>query len=265
MASIVLMLVACEPNIDEEYLKNTTDVAGVELVATQSTVGGNEITLEMKTPGVTGYWNYFFGKGLTNRITFAYPLTGTFEFKFVGTLGAELFEKTISVTVDVLDHPVDPEWTFLLGEDPFAGKKWVFDGTGGDNGLWWFMSAIGGPENAWSVWWNAGGECCPPSDVSGKMHFYFDAEEGIKYDYYSSPNASPVKASFEMKVGSDGGYGSFKITDGQNVLGGANPNEGGYNPSAVYDLISLSEDELVLYIDNAQWTSGWTWVFKPAE
>lgn len=261
MVSVVLLLVACDPIVDEQYLKNTTDIDGVELVATQSTAGGNGITLEMKTPGVTGYWSYFFGKGLSNKATFAFPLTGTFDFKFVGTLGAEFFEKTVSVTIDVLDQPVDPEWAYLLGDDPFAGKNWVFDGTGGDGNLWWFMSAPGDPSGAMGAWWNAGGECCPPPDVNGKMNFYFDAKEGIKYNYFSDANATPANAGFELKLGSGGDYGTLKITDGENILGGYSDRK---KSSAEYTLISMSEDQIVLYADvTDEGGTGWTYIYKP--
>lgn len=261
IVSLVLVITGCEPIVDELHLKNNTTAEKVELVAIQTTNGGNEITLEMKTPGVTGYWNYFFGKGLTNKITFAFPLTGTFDFKFEGTLGAEFFEKTISVTIDVLDHPVDPEWAYLLGEDPFAGKKWVFDGTGGDNGLWWYMSPSKDPDAWATAWWNAGGTCCPPPDVNGEMHFYFDGKEGIKYDYYSDADASPAKASFELKVGSDDDYGTLRITDGENILGAYSDRK---KSSGEYTLISMSDDEIILYADlTDEGGTGWTYIYRP--
>ena len=43
----ILMVSSCDPIIDEQFLKNTTDVAGVELIATQSTAGGNKIILQI--------------------------------------------------------------------------------------------------------------------------------------------------------------------------------------------------------------------------
>ena len=110
IASFVLFFSACEPEVDEQYLQNTTDVEGVELVATQSTTGGNEITLEMVTPRVTGYWDYNLGKALTNEMTFVYPIPGTATFTYVGTLGGEFFTKSIDVEVDELDHSLDQDW-----------------------------------------------------------------------------------------------------------------------------------------------------------
>ena len=98
IVSLLLGFSSCEPIVDELHLKNNTTADNVELVASQNSNGGNAITLDMRTPGVTGYWDYVIGKGLSNRIDIVYPVTGTFDFKFVGTLGAEFFEKSTPVT-----------------------------------------------------------------------------------------------------------------------------------------------------------------------
>jgi hypothetical protein len=253
IASLMLLFVACEPIVDEQYLKNSTDVEGVELVATQSTVGGNEITLDMVTPGVTGYWNYNLGTALTNKITFIYPIPGTATFTFIGTLGAEFFTKTINVQVDQLDHALDQDWYDLVSENTAAGKTWVFDGVGGDNGLWWFMSAPGTPDNAWSVWWNAGGTCCPPSDAAGKMHFDLDGAANFTH-YANASSSASEKGSFVLDVAN-----RKLIVKGAKMLG----HDAG-NANGEYDIVELTEDKLVLYLSNSEtYGTGWTFVFKP--
>lgn len=250
----LFVLTSCEPIVDELELQNNTTVENVELIALQTTNGGNEITLDMNTPGVTGHWDYMIGKGLTDRVTVVFPVTGTFDFKFVGSLGAEFFEKTTQVEITNLDTPVAPEWSALLGDDAVAGKTWVFDGVGGDNGLWWFMSA----PDAWDgLWWNAGGECCPPVDVNGKMHFDLNGAANFTY-FADATNGETELGSFVL----DTNNMTLNVYD-TNVLGSSNPDEGGYNPSGMYQLISLTEDEMVLFIPNAIWDSGWTWVFRP--
>ena len=253
----LMLFVSCEPIVDSEELKNTTNVDGVEVVATQSTPGGNEITLQMNTPGITGYWDYFFGKGLTDRITFSFPLTGTFDFKFKGTLGAEFFEKSVSVTIDVLDHPVAPEWAALLGDDPFAGKYWEFKK---DDERWWYMTAPRDP-SAWSYhWWNAN-DCCGLSDANGEMHFYFDPELGIKYDYYTVAGGTPQTFDFALTPG-DGGYGAIKIIGG-NILGGF---DGRQKSSGEYTVITLVEDEFILYAETTDIEdTGWGYKYRPVE
>ena len=252
-ALFALLFTACESIVDEKELENTTDVDGVQLVVGQNSNGGNLLVLEMATPGITGYWDYNLGTALTNKIEIVYPIPGKSTFTYKGTLGAEFFEKTIDVQIDVLDTPLDQDWYDLVGDETAAGKTWVFDGVAGDGGLWWFMSD---PNNKpWSVWWNAAGECCPPSDATGKMHF--DLDGAANFNYYNSPDASPQSGSFVLDVANQ----TLTVV-GPNILGAE---EGGGNPSGVYNIVELTAEKMVLYIPNAAWATGWTWVFVPAE
>lgn len=253
IVSLVLLLVSCDPIVDQQYLKNTTDVAGVELVATQSTPGGNEITLNMVTPGITGYWNYNLGKALTNEVTFIYPIPGTATFTYKGSLGAELFEKTIDVQIDQLDHALDQDWYDLVSTDTSAGKTWVYAATPG-NGMFWYMSPPGDPGSWASSWWNAGDCCCP--DAYGKIHF--DLDGAANYTYYSDAGATGAKGSFVLDLDN---Y-VLKIID-QPLMGG-NVGGGAGNGDGIYTIISLTEDELILYLANSDsYGTGWTWIFKP--
>jgi len=252
MAAIVLLFAACDPIVDEQHLENSTTVEGVELVATQSTAGGNKITLEMVTPGVTGYWDYNLGNAYTNKIEFVYPIPGKSTFTFIGTLGAEFFTKTIDVQVDQLDNALDQDWYDLVSENTAEGKTWVFNGTGPDTGdMFWYMSPPGDP-SAWaSAWWNAGGTCCPPGDVNGKMHF--DLDGAANYTYYpDGVTANP--GSFVLDVANQ-----VLIVSGAKMLGGDAGNADG-----VYQIVSLTEDEMILYLSNSEtYGTGWTFIFRP--
>lgn len=251
---MILTISSCNSIVDEKSLENTTDVAGVQLVATQTTDGGNEIILDMTTPGVTGYWNYNLGKALTNRVKFIYPIPGTATFTFVGTLGAEFFTKTIDVQIDNLDHALDQDWYDLVSENTAEGKTWVFDGVGGDERLWWFMSPPDDPASYMSAWWNAGGTCCPPADATGKMNFNLDG--AANYLYYASPDAEPVQASFVLDV-----ENQTLTVSGADILGAPDDRK---SMSGVYQIISLTEDELILYNpNNPVGGTGWTWIFRP--
>lgn len=255
IASLLLVAIGCQPIEDREYLENSIDVAGVELVATQSTPGGNEIELNMTTPGVTGYWNYNLGNAYSDRAEFIYPIPGTATFTFVGTLGAEFFSKTIEVQVDNLDHPLNQDWYDLVSEDLALGKTWVFNGgPDQDDGKWWYMSPGDDPSSWETAWWNPGaiGDCCPPNDAAGKMKF--DLDGAANFTYYSGPDATPAVGSFVLNVGKQ----TLKINNG-NILGGSKGNS-----DRLYTIISLTEDELILYVPmNPEDSTGWTWVFKP--
>lgn len=251
IVSLVLMFSACDSIVDEQHLENSTDIAGVELIATQSTAGGNLIELNMVTPGVTGYWDYNLGTALTNKVKFVYPIPGKATFKFIGTLGAEFFEKTIDVQIDQLDTPLEQDWYDLVSDNTSGGKTWVFDGGPTPDGrLWWYMTD---PNNWQAVWWNAGGDCCVPFDAAGKMKF--DLDGAANFTYQSGPDADPVKSSFVLDVGNQ----TLQINGG-NILGAV---DCGANPSAFYNIISLTEDEMILFVSNAGCGTGWVWRFKP--
>jgi hypothetical protein len=257
-ASFLLVFSACDTIVDEQHLSNTTDAGGVELKATNTTAGGNEIKLEMLTEGISGHWNYIIGKALTDRATIIFPVTGTFNFAYKGTLGAELFEKKVEVKIDKLDHPVPAEWAALLGADAVKGKTWVFykdnPQTNGDGPLWWFMSPPNNPDPAsvMGAWWNAG-ICCPPSDANGKMHF--DLNGDANYTHYETATAKGTKGLFTLDVAGK----RLIISDGAKMLGSAAGNADG-----VYTIVELTANKMILYLSNNEANStGWTFVFRP--
>lgn len=254
-SALILLFVACQPIDDRDVLESGTSVDQIKLTSTQATEGGNLIELKMETPGITGYWDFNLGKALTNQYEFIHPIPGTNTFTYVGTLGDEFFEKTIEVQIDVLDHELDQDWYDLVSEETVAGKTWVFDGGPDSDGKqWWFMSPPDDPSQALNPWWNAAGECCPPADAAGRMHF--DLDGAANFTYYSGPDAAPVVYSFVLDVTKQ----TLQINDGGNILGFDEPYG---NPDGLYTIISLTQDELILYRPNdAGGENGWTWVFK---
>jgi hypothetical protein len=255
IAFIMLIFSACEPIVEEEDLENNTNAQGVSLKATQSTPGGNEITIDMNTPGITGYWDYNLGKALTNKTTIIYPIPGKATFTYVGSLGAEFFTKTIDVQIDKLDHPLAQDWYDLVGTNTPIGKTWVFDKTiypPAAESYWWFMSAPDNPDGAMGAWWNAGGTCCPPSDANGKMHF--DLAGAANYNHYETTAATPTKGSFVLDVANQ-----KLIITGSKMLGSAAGNKDG-----VYSIVTLTENKMVLYLSNSEtYGTGWTFIFRP--
>jgi hypothetical protein len=258
IASLMLVFSACEPIVEEQHLENNVNINDVKLKATNTTPGGNEIKLELLSPGISGYWDYMIGKALTDRYTVTFPVTGTFNFAYKGTLGAELFEKKLEVKIDVLDHPVPPEWTALLGSDAVAGKTWVFykdnPEANGDGPLWWYMSPADDPNSAGTAWWNAG-ICCGPSDANGKMHF--DLDGAANYTHYETTSATGAKGGFVLDV-----IGKRLIVNGGvELLGGTQAGDG----TGVYKIVSLTNDKMVLWVNKGKMNAGtgWTFVFRP--
>ena len=249
----LLIVMGCQPIEDPDTLSNTTDIDGVELVVTHSSPGGNLIELSMVTPGVTGYWDYNLGRAYSDKVELVYPIPGTSTFTFIGTLGAEFFTKTIDVQIDQLDTALNQDWYDLVSDETSAGKTWVFNNEP-NNGLWWYMSPNDDPTAFGTAWWNAG-ECCPPADVSGSMKF--DLDGGANFTYYASEGADAVMANFVLDVANQ----TLKINNA-NILGAEAPRG---NPEGLYTIISLTEEEMILYVPNNEGGTGWTWVFKAVE
>lgn len=247
---------SCEPILNRDVLENVTNAEGVVLEAIQSTTGGNKITLQMTTPGITGYWDYNLGRAFTDKVTIVYPIPGLATFTYTGTLGSEFFTKTINVQIDQLDSPLDQDWYDLVSQNTSGGKTWVFDGVGGDERLWWYMSPPHSPDSWGTAWWNAGGTCCPPGDAAGKMKF--DLDGAANYYYYSDPAATPVLGSFVLDVKNQ----TLKLT-GPNLLGSFSPGYEIGNADGFYKIISLTEDKMILYVPINGWGTGWTFIFKP--
>lgn len=263
LLGLLSVVAACDPIEDRDALTNSYHPADIKLVATQSTVGGNEITLKLVTKGISGIWDFNIGTKFSDEVTFIYPIKGKSTFTFnVATpyinggniLNREFVSATIDVQVDKIDHKVNDKYYYLVGQN-LEGKTWVFDGTGGDGNLWYYMSPDNNP-GAWDqAWWNAGGECCPPADANGKMSF--DLDGGANYNYFSSKDGSPTKGRFAFSPD----FTKLTISGGVDILGGVEQGSNG-----TYFIIKLSDDKMILYspLVAAQGT-GWTWIFKPMD
>lgn len=258
-----LALTACEPIEERDELSNSFNPDDIELEVVQATPGGNKLSIQMNTEGVTGYWDYIIDKKFTDRVEVVFPFTGTHEFTFHvttpymtedGVPESRVFvEKSVNVEITQLDEELPQAYYYLVGEN-LEGKIWVFDGgPAPDGGLWWYMSD---PTNYAAVWWNAAGDCCPPADAAGRMKF--DLDGGANYTYWSGPDAEPVTGS---KFVFNADYSKLTIEGPANILGSM---DGGGN-NKVFDIIELSADKMILHVPNAAWNTGWTWIFVPAE
>jgi len=254
---------ACDPIEERDTLQNSFDPDDIELEVIQSANGtGNGLTLKMNTPGVAGYWDYNINKQYTDVVNVNYPIPGKAVFTYyVATpyikngnpADREYISKSIEVDIDVLDQPLPQAYYDLIGEN-LEGKTWVFKGTGGDNGLWWYMCPPNDPSAYGSAWWNAGGTCCPPPDVGGRMDFDLDGAANY-YHHTDDADVAGTKGSFSF----NGDYSKLFVSGTKKILGN-NPNGG--TGSGEYVIISLTADELILYVPEISGT-GWTWVFVP--
>ncbi len=258
---LTIFFAACEPIENRDVLTNSFDPNDIQLEVVQSTTGGNELSIRMKTPGIVGYWDYVIDRKYSDRVDVIFPIPGTSTFTFYATTPymdnnnpseVSYISKTVDVTITQLDHELPPAYYKLVGAT-LQGKTWVFDGVGGDNRRWWFMSD---PGNWAGLWWNAGGECCPPSDVSGRM--VFDLNGGANFTYYPSTGDAGKVTGSSWAFNAD--FTKLTIKGAANILGSM---DGGGN-GKVFEIKEFTDDRLTLFVSNAAWATGWTWVFKPA-
>lgn len=256
---LVIIFAACEPVEKRDTLSNSFDPNNIDLTVVQSTPGGNELSIQMNTPGIAGYWDYVIDKKYSDRVDVIYPIPGKSTFTFHVTTpylenntldSIRYITKSVDVTITQLDHALPPAYYKLVGAN-LGGKTWVFDGVGGDNRLWWFMSD---PGNWAGMWWNAGGTCCPPADATGKM--VFDLNGGANFTYYASQGSNPVTGS-TWAFNAD--FTKLTIKGPANILGSV---DGGGN-NKVFEIKEFTDNKLTLFVANAAWGTGWTWVFKP--
>lgn len=257
VAALTILLAACEPIEKRDVLTNSFNPDNIDLKVVQSTTGGNELSIQMNTPGIAGYWDYVIDKKFSDRVDVIYPIPGKSTFTFYVTTpylvngtpdSVRYFSKTVDVTITQLDHALPEAYYKLVGAD-LKGKTWVFNGVGGDNGLWWFMSD---PTNWAGMWWNAGGTCCPPSDVSGRM--VFDLNGGANFTYYASPTATAVTGS-TWAFNAD--FTKLTIKGDANILG----SNGSAGVHKVFEIKEFTADRLTLFYNLGG--NGWTWVFVP--
>lgn len=258
-----MVLSACDPIEDRDTLSNSFNPDDIQVEVVQSANGtGNGLTLKMTTPGVYGYWDYKLDKAYTNEISFVSPFKGNLTFTYhVATpfinggnpSDREYVTKSVNVNVQVADNAVADPFYALVGED-LEGKTWVFDGSGGDNQMWWFMSD---PGNPWGLWWNAGGTCCPPGDVNGKM--VFDLDGAANLTVFANDAAAGQKGTFRFN--SD--FTKLYVGGGINVLGATFNGSG--NNAGEYTIVELTSERLVLHTGSNNAGTGWTWVFVPEE
>jgi len=257
VGALTLLIAACKPIENRDILTNSFDPNNIELKVVQSTAGVNELSIQMNTPGVAGYWDYLVDKKYSDRVDVIYPIPGKSTFTFYVTTpylenntldSIRYISKSIDVTITQIDHTLPDAYYKLVGAT-LQGKTWVFNGVGGDNGLWWYMSD---PGNWAGMWWNAGGTCCPPPDATGKM--VFDLNGGANFTSYASPTATPVTGS---KWAFNADFTKLTINGAANILG----MEGSGINSKVFEIKEFTPDRLTLFVAGG---TGWTWVFKPA-
>lgn len=259
----LILMVSCEAIEDRDTIGNSFD-AEIAVEVVQLAPGSNSVTLNMNTPGVTGYWIIPSGEVFSNQAKFVHPVAATFTCSFVSTTAyfedgdvskPKFFQKDVEVTVDTFDHDIG-SYSIIANA---TGKTWVFDGT--PTGTVDYYYSCDDDILKWdSPWWHAGIEGAEPSDFAGKM--VFDLAGAANYTYYSAEGADPIKSIFKFNADNTkltivGDVSEVSVLGG---ISGIAKHEASFTPN-VYDVIELTDDRMVLWCQHKD-TEGWVWIFK---
>lgn len=256
-------IVACAPIADSHELVNTFNPNDIQLRSVQNPAGSNVITLQMNTPGVTGFWDHVTGLGLSDEVTFAFPFTGRHTFTYhVSTpfipangniMQREFITRTIDVDIDfIAEGSLAPQWVYLAGGEK---RTWKVDVNAPNNG--WFMSSL---TNPFALWWSPAN---PPAVNNARVVFDLIGRPG--FTLYPSATAEPI-GNTSWFVTPD--WSELRLVGDANIMG----QTGGPGPARfpqVFEIYELTENQLVLHSirNNAAGDidHGWTWILIPED
>lgn len=248
MLGCLLLLVACEPVMDDKKLGGILSESELQLEVRNTTDGGNEILMINNTPGIGSYWNYVTGVSTKREVTTVLPFLGEQTITFIGICDGGTVVTTRTVNITKIDHPVDENWTLFAGSG-ISGKSWGWnvqdypDNVYGSSG--WLTSYM--PE--WLV--------VPFVDVE-------DADCRMVFDLNGGANLSKVDVngnvlekgtfSFDMSAGRVNPDTGEVWSIGQLVISGVTLLSGHncYDASSVvttFQILELTEDTMVLCED----------------
>jgi hypothetical protein len=270
-----LLFTACKTIEDRDEMGAllTKDQIDIDVYATTS--GGNQIVLINNTPGVAGTWDYLIEKSTRKQDTVLLPFLGTSTISFTATTAGGLVEVTKDIVINQIDHPTDTIWEKLAGTTS-DGKTWVWATDHPDGYAYGNGGYLG---NTLPAWWKVD---------AATMGGWGVANDEMKFDLNGAANFTLVTGNTESTGLAAGTYkGSFsfdmtvtKLLDGstttlwsigQLTLVGATVSRG-FQPNATnhdliykYDILKLTDDELILACPESgasAWGTAWFWVFK---
>lgn len=264
-ALITLTMASClDAATDSESLGSTqsADEIAANLDIHGVTPGSNMLIITNKNKGIAGMWDYLVGTTTLPVDTVLLPFLGEQTLKFYATCGGGQVVVEKKVTIEKIDHPLDPAWAMLAGATA-KGKTWRWDPNPG-RGSWGCYGAGG---YGWSA--DVPNWSCSKVGETTSGGITVSADEYITFDLNGGANATLhkadgtiVKGSFSFTIGTTadkaalkpafrngtptgtGWIGTLKLS-GVSLPAGYTYYDG--KPSSgTYDVAVLSNQELVL-------------------
>jgi hypothetical protein len=262
-----LIWTACNPIEEREELKGSITADQLKISAVpeiRDGVNSNYVILNSDGNPCLSSWDYGSGTliGTGGRVQLL--LTGDNEIVYTGlNPDGSKITKTLVVHVD-RTYDVAPEWAIFCGS---GEKVWKWDDRAsavwGNGGYlsdvapgWWTVPADGMEEQT------------PGEGAGASMTFSLKGASLTKHKSDGSKETGTF--AFDMSkttlnAGGDGLWGIGKLnTTRVTVLSGKQPN-GGNAPVYSYDILKLTDNELVLGFPEpgaGAWGTAWYWLFK---
>ncbi len=274
---LMFAITGCEPGVDSAKLDKPLAQSDWKISIEPVTDGGNEFVMTNETPGTSSYWNWGTGYSNLNEATVALPFLGEAEVTFVGIADGGASEPIVTkINIDHVSKPVD-EWWNLLGGSEITGKTWVWykdgpcygtAGYGNDFGPSWNSVSVGGEQGGRPI--SADDEMI--FDLNGKANFTKKFQGDTETGTFAFSKYSEEGRKISTATDDDGNlipwsYGELTIT-GSSVLSGER--FWGSDPIGVYEIIKLTETEMVLSYaapgtGYGAWNEATYWVFQAKE
>jgi hypothetical protein len=274
---IMLVFSACEP------MEKRNDLGPVyteaELLNYMSvTVNGNTVTCENKAPGVISYWTTDFGtQSNESKVDFTIPLKSSYTATLTAFCagGPVTVSKKFEIATSDPNYYNSPYWNLLT--NGMAGKTWVWASDIPGGKVWGNGGHMG---NVSPGWWTLGtgdlaGQGGSPDD---ELTFNLDKAHNVIVTMPQvagslvAPKPGTGAGKFNMDftktlIVSDTLYSKGQITfTNWTVPLGMEPNSAGKPLHYVFNILKLTEDELVLEFPEpgvtSAWGTAWFYMFK---
>jgi hypothetical protein len=276
---LAVFLISCEPIEKRESAGAIASASQVHLTAINTTTvhgkKGNQIVVDNSTASVyPGMWDLLIRPSLKKTDTVILPFMGKITLPYYAISAGGVVHTGIDVTIDTADHPVDPYFALLAGNTS-AGKTWVWAGpnypnrfamTGGTaKDTWWSLSLddiiarpaiYGGGYSELNFDLNGRTNCTMFNKGNNKNAVVSGLIGGFLLNLNSDPRTLTISGDAHIP-----GWDFRTITTSPD--GTANAADFPIIKSQVYNIVTLNDTTLSLWMNLPATGQGWLWVFMP--
>ena len=267
----LIFMFSCDPIEDRESMGEVISSNEFKLEAYPIIVGNvasNKIVMKNSTYGVGSFWDYGSGFSARQQDTVIVPFLGNLPITFTGQSNGGTDSKIQTVQVDKIVYPVDEVWNLFAGYDA-NGKTWMWDfndpndGVFGNGATWVDKGPAWAKNSAASMDTND-----PTVGMNGTMTFDLNMKANFTKKNGSGSVVETSSFSFDMtkKILSADGVTDWSIGQlsipNASVMHGISPNAPGKPVVHTYEILKLTEDEMVLATISPSGWEAWFWKFK---